>query len=101
MTTSQQQLDLMGGRGGDTYDHERDGARLDGQMLRVFEAMKDGLPHTPEELERLTGGDRWASISARVRDLRKPEYGGHEVVRTNLGGGSWSYTLVLRQAVNV
>lgn len=88
---------LEGDRDGVTFDHDRDAVRLNAQMQRVFAAMADGRAHTPKELEALTG-DEWASVSARVRDLRKPKFGGHEVVRESLGGGLFAYRLVTKEA---
>lgn len=72
-----------------------DDLRLGRQLATVRDAMSDGKWHDPEELERLTGF-RWASISARLRDLRKPRFGGHAVERTNAGNGNFAYRLVLR-----
>ncbi|HRU06500.1 MAG TPA: SDR family oxidoreductase, partial [Candidatus Brocadiia bacterium] len=45
---------------------------------------------TPEQLEAATG-DRWASISARLRDFRKAMHGGHTVERERVkdGGGTF------------
>jgi hypothetical protein len=61
--------------------------------------MADGRWRSLQEITDLTG---WppASVSARLRDLRKPEHGGHTVHhRRRLIGGSlsrlWKYKLVL------
>jgi hypothetical protein len=53
-------------------------------------------------LEAATG-DRWASISARLRDFRKAMHGGHTVERERVkdGGGTFRYRLVLRTAGGV
>lgn len=92
------QYELFGDRGGETFDRERDEVRLNAQMLRVYQAMADEREHSPSELESLTG-DNWASIGARIRDLRKPQFGGFDVVRVSLGGGLFSYRLMLKHAV--
>jgi hypothetical protein len=84
---------LSGDRDGATFDADRDRVRLDGQMLRVYEALADGAWHTPAALEERTG-DNWASISARCRDLRKSRFGGYTVERRSLGGGVFSYRLL-------
>jgi hypothetical protein len=34
-----------------------------------------------------------ASISARIRDLRKPKFGGHTVERRHVSKGLWEYRL--------
>ena len=55
-----------------------DTPRLTAQLERVRAVMAGGDWWTPEQLEAATG-DRWASISARLRDFRKAMYGGHTV----------------------
>lgn len=73
---------------GETYDPEQDRARLTGQMLRVFDVMCDGLFRTPDEIMRATGDRSSASITARLRDMRKDKFGGHTVHRQRRGKGS-------------
>ena len=85
-----------GDRDGLTYDHGRDYERLNTQQRVVYDVMRDGAWYTPEQLEEFTGYG-WASISARLRDLRKPQFGGHVVEREGMGGGLFRYRLVLRQ----
>ena len=86
--------------GGVTYDPERDCVRLTGQLSRTWEVMLDGrertLPQIAKETSarRDTGRDSEASISARLRDFRKPQFGSHELIRRNAGGGLWFYRLV-------
>ena len=77
-----------------------DTPRLNAQLQRVMDVMRAGGWWTPEELEAATG-DRWASISARIRDLRKTWAGGHTVERERVkaGGGTYRYRLILRAAV--
>jgi len=70
-----------------------DRERLTGQVLRVYNVVKNGRWFTPNQLEALTG-DNWCSISARLRDLRKPRFGGHSVERENCGGGLFRYRLI-------
>ena len=91
--TSEARASLEGDRDGETYDRERDEVRLNAQAKRVYDVVKDGIARTPKELEAATG-DEWASISARLRDLRKSRYGGHHVERVSLGGGLFSYQLI-------
>lgn len=81
---------------GTTYLPWRDDCRLVGQMRRVWDAMVDGRWYTPEQLEALTG-DRWASISAQQRHLRKDRFGAHTVEKrhtANSTGGSFEYRLI-------
>ena len=40
-----------------------------------------------------------ASISARLRDLRKEKFGGHVVERERLSGGLWAYRLLVSKDV--
>lgn len=65
---------------GDTYDPEKDGARLGKQLLAVRKLMLDGIWRTLAEIERDTGYPQ-ASVSARLRDLRKEKFGGYSVER--------------------
>jgi hypothetical protein len=52
--------------------------RLLSQLARVYEAMSDGRYHTLAELSELTDAPE-PSISARIRDLRKPRFGGYAI----------------------
>jgi len=81
-----------GDRDGSTYNHDEDYDRLNRQMKDVFRAVADGAWHTPPELEDKTGHS-WASISARLRDLRKDKYGGYIVEREYLAKGLWMYRI--------
>lgn len=79
---------------GHTYDEDRDRDRLASLLARVYDAMHDTDWWTLAELARHTGGSE-ASVSARLRDLRKPRFGGHTVQRTRqLLGGLYHYRLI-------
>ena len=84
---------------GDTHNPKMDCARLTTQLDRVREAMQDGVYRTLAELSALTPGSE-ASLSARLRDLRKPRFGGHAVHRRRRVGqhGTHEYRLVLANA---
>lgn len=69
---------------GPDYRKEFDQKRLTGQILRVYECMKDGKYRTLSEIEAATG-DPQASISAQLRHLRKARFGGFEVNRRPRG----------------
>lgn len=69
---------------GRTYKSEHDKARLSGQLLRVLEAMNDGEWRTLRELSDEADGSE-ASVSARLRDLRKPRFGAWTVDRRRRG----------------
>jgi hypothetical protein len=83
---------------GRTYDPEQDEIRLSKQINRVWKTMNDSGWHTLAELSQATGIPE-ASVSARIRDFRKPRFGGHEVLRERAGGGLWRYILVPRTGV--
>lgn len=80
--------------GGTTFQEERDGARLRGQLLRVFAVMCDGQWRTIERIAQRVSGSE-AGISARLRDLRKKRYGGHTVERKYVGNGVWMYRVLV------
>ena len=69
---------------GATYDRDLDKLRLTGQTHRVFDLMRDGEWRTLAEIEETTH-DPQASISARLRDLRKHKFGGFNVQRRHRG----------------
>ena len=77
-------------RFGDTYDHAFDFERLNAQQGRVFLVMRDGKWRTLREISDLTG-DPEASVSARLRDLRRPEFGNLDVQRQRMGEGRGTY----------
>jgi len=77
---------------GVTYDERRDGSRLNGQLRRVFDVMRDGDWYRLRALADKVGASE-ASVSARIRDLRKAKFGGYDVDRRNRGGGVWEYRL--------
>lgn len=77
---------------GRTYDPDQDHCRLAGQLGRVYNVMKDGFPHTLDELKAKCGGTD-ASISARIRDLRKAKFGAYEIISRRVRDGLWEYQL--------
>ena len=78
---------------GDDYQPERDKERLRGQILRVYTAIKDGRWRTLRQLAEITG-DPEASVSAQLRHLRNPRFGGHEIVKRYIKNGLYEYRLV-------
>jgi hypothetical protein len=79
---------------GDDYNHERDSDRLTGQLLRIFEVVKDSRWRTLKEIALLTG-DPEASISAQLRHLRKPRFGSHEVEKQYVDRGLYKYRVLI------
>lgn len=92
----EEQLDFDG----ETYEREEDQERLTGQLDRVRDALRDGQWRTLQEIvatiaHRTGKIDNVASISARIRDLRKKRFGGFVVHhrRRGGGGGTWEYQI--------
>jgi len=88
MNTAQPELHFDGA----DYHHDRDSARLTGQILRIYDLIKDAAWRTLPELSDATG-DPPASISAQLRNLRKKRFGSHTVERRYEGEGLYSYRL--------
>lgn len=84
---------------GACYEAKYDQARLTGQILRIFELMKDGEFRTLDEISQVTG-DPHASISAQLRHLRKETFGGHTVNKQPRGDrsqGLWEYQVEVNE----
>lgn len=94
---------------GDTFEPEKDAARLGKQLRSVFDVMKDGewrsLGTIANAIQYATasGGSfekgiraSEASISARLRDFRKAKFGGHTVERRRVNGGLFEYRLQVK-----
>jgi hypothetical protein len=80
---------------GSDYNAEFDQERLTGQIRRVFDAVKDQRFRTLGEIAAITG-DPEASVSAQLRHLRKPKFGGWLVQKRLRGDpkrGLWEYRL--------
>ncbi len=85
---------------GETYEPEFDRSRLTGQLMRVYSVVRDGRWHTLRELSEECGGSE-ASVSARLRDLRKVRFGEHTVERRRIGdakSGLFEYRLLADDA---
>jgi hypothetical protein len=78
---------------GSDYIPDRDDVRLSGQILRVWECMKDEKWRTLREISNATG-DPEASISAQLRHLRKPKFGGYDVEKEYISNGLFKYKLL-------
>ena len=84
---------IEGERSGETYDHNRDGDRLNRQARLVFNLMKDGRWRTLAAIATIVDEPE-ASVSARLRDLRKKRFGERVVDKRYVGNGLWEYKLV-------
>lgn len=83
--------------GGATFAPEYDGRRLAAQSQAVFDLCRDGAWRTLAEIEAATGYPQ-ASISARLRDFRKEQFGGHRVERRRRNEperGHFEYRLIV------
>lgn len=85
-------ITLDGARDGDTFDPEFDLDRLNKQMRRVWDVMRDGRWRTLSEISSVTG-DPEASISARLRDFRKKKFGGLVLNRRRRFSGLYEYQI--------
>lgn len=81
---------------GPCYDPRLDKERLSRQMNRIYEYMIDGKWQTLSEIAIATGAPE-ASVSAQLRHLRKPRFGGYIVEKRRKGektAGLWEYRLL-------
>mgnify|MGYP003344064058 FL=1 len=81
---------------GADYDHDRDSVRLTGQLLRIWNVVVDGQWRTLKDIAQRTG-DPEASISAQLRHLRKPRFGGYTVEREYLYNGLYRYRVLPKE----
>lgn len=83
---------------GPAYSRQDDHERLSGQILRIYDLMRDGIWRTLQEIADRTG-DGSASVSAQLRNLRKARFGAHCIDKRPRGersSGLWEYRLVIR-----
>jgi hypothetical protein len=88
------QLDLR--FDGADYNRSRDDVRLTGQILRVWDCVCDGKWRTLKEIAQETG-DPEASVSAQLRHLRKPRFGGYTVEREYINNGLYKYRVIPKE----
>ena len=85
---------ILGDRDGETFNHKRDVKRLNAQAQRVWNVMADGRWYSLREIAAKCG-DPEASISARIRDFRKTEFGGFKVDQVYVRRGLYRYKLTV------
>jgi len=89
----QHSLDFLAGhRDGATYNAQFDHDRLSRQAKLIYKLMVDGAWRSLSEISQITGEPE-ASVSARLRDLRKPRFGGFTVERRRRSKGTFEYKL--------
>lgn len=79
---------------GATYAPEQDQERLTNQQAQIRQLMLDGVWRTPEEVAQTLGLRLTSGTTARIRDLRKPRWGGYNVESRRRGAASdglWEY----------
>ena len=78
-----------------TFDNVLDGPRTKSQLERVEALMSDGTWRTLAAICAHVGAISEAGASARLRDLRKKEYGGYIIERKRITkGGLHLYRMV-------
>ncbi len=79
---------------GKTFNQRRDGRRLNGQLAAVHSILSgDYRWYGLRELATRCSGSE-AGVSARIRDLRKPKFGGHIIQKRCVNNGLWEYRLL-------
>jgi hypothetical protein len=81
---------------GAVFDPAVDQDRLTKQLGRVFDLVRDGQWRTLQEMGDVTG-DPITSISAQLRHLRKPRFGGYTVEkrRRTATAGTYEYRVLV------
>lgn len=85
--------------GGSTYDEARDGDRLKKQLQAVRSVMLRSGWVTLKDLAEQVGAPE-SSVSARLRDLRKLQFGGYRVDRRYVRRGLWEYRIAVGENVS-
>lgn len=75
---------------GPDYDPEHDDDRLTGQILRVYEYLRDHPWSTVAEIAQRTG-DPPQSVAAQIQHLRKERFGSYPVHKRRRGGETSNY----------
>jgi len=97
MSYQQTEFNFTANFHGSNYNPALDKDRLTGQIRRIFDLMQDKHWRTLSEIEAITG-DGQSSISAQLRNLRKPEFGMHTVNKKRRGNrkqGLFEYQLII------
>jgi hypothetical protein len=94
MTDQERQLTIFDPAGPDVQAGDK--VRIRTQLSHVFGLMKDGYWRSLADIRRVVPGSE-AGISARLRDLRKKQCGGHTVDRRRRSAGTWEYRLIVNK----
>ena len=85
---------------GDDYVDSRDRQRLKGQMQRVYNCLNDYRWWTVDDICRVTGDRNGASISAQIRNLRKPKFGAYIIEKEHKGNGLYAFRMLPQEESN-
>jgi len=80
-----------------TLNPDIDGPRLATLRARVLAVLQQGGWYTDYELQRVCGGSV-GGVGAKRRDLRKAEFGGHEIESRRRGDPAralWEYHIIV------
>ena len=82
---------------GAVYNSTRDRERLTGQLHSIFMLMSDGNYRTVNEIHEQLGYPH-ASISAQLRNLKKPKFGGHGLEKKRVFEDSalWTFKIIAK-----
>jgi hypothetical protein len=83
---------ILGPRDGETFDRDRDLSRLNAQCADVYRYMQHGQWRTLADISANTGHPE-ASVSARLRDMKKEKFGGFKVEKRYIASGLWQYRI--------
>ena len=78
---------------GSDYVHNRDSTRLGTQLEQIRDFMEGRSHLTLQEISDATGHPH-ASVSAQLRNLRKPRFGGRTVEKKHISNGLYGYKLL-------
>ncbi len=84
------QLDLIPQFDGAVYEAELDLDRLTWQLDRIKKLMSDGQWRTVERISKIVKAPE-CSVSAQLRNLKKPRFGGYKVEKRRAVGALWEY----------
>lgn len=81
---------------GETFSPTLDRLRLATVLGAVWRCLSGGKHHTLHELHAAVEADlgrtvSQTSVSSKLRDLRKPDFGAFDVQSERVKGGTWSY----------
>lgn len=81
---------------GESFDKDKDQARLTSNIVKVRQFMSDGEWHTAHDIRRGIGASPDTAILERVRDLRKERFGAFSIESKRREGGTWCYRMVTK-----